>query len=208
MIADAVGLVAAVAGRGEVHGAGRHLAGVGVPLEDEARLALEMAEEPVLVCGGLGAQPIPADLGNRVRVHGGAHRGRQQLRAETHAEHGLAALHGFPYDVDFGSQVRVMLGLVDVHRTTEHDQAVVARYVRPRMRVAAEVDVADADARPAQQGIEVAQGLGSHVLQDEDLAHRDGAAPRHSVDRGPPIVGFRGDGAISGRPSGRRVIHA
>ena len=63
------------------------------------------------------------------------------------------------------------VGLVDVHRPAQNDDAVVTPRVRLGVRFAAEVHVADAEAAIAQQRVEMTQRLGSDVLQDEDLAH-------------------------------------
>ena len=164
LVADAVGLVAAMPRPGEMHGAGRQLAGVRMPLEDVVGPPLEMAEQPVLVRGGERVQPVPADLRHRVGMHVRAHRGGQQLRAEADAEHGLVRVHGLADHRHLGEQVGVQLGLVDVHRSAEHDDAVVTPRVRFGLRLAAEVDVADTEAAVAQQRIEVSEGLGGDVL--------------------------------------------
>src|SRR5690606_33560215 len=68
-------------------------------------------------------------------------------------------------------QIRIDIRLVDVHRSAEHDQAVVAANVRYGVRLAREVDVAHAKARPAQERIERPERLAGGLRNDEQVAH-------------------------------------
>ena len=122
----------------------------------------------------MGCSRIPADLAHVVRPHVRAQRGGQQLRAQADAEDGNVALQRFLDGGDLGGQMRKVIRLVHVHRAAEHDEAVVAADVRLLLRLAREIDVADAEAVPAQHGVEQSEGFAGGVLEDEELAHRCG----------------------------------
>ena len=130
-----------------------------------------MAEQPVAMGLRTRMQAVPADFGNGIRLHPSAHCRRQQLATEADAEHGLLRIHRLADELDLGLEVRELLHLVDVHRTAEHDEAVVPANVRLGLRFAAEIHVADAESRRTQQRIEVAERFGGDVLEDEQFRH-------------------------------------
>ena len=59
----------------------------------------------------------------------------------------------------------------DVHRSAEHDQPAIAVDVGLRVRLAVEIDEADAMATPADQRIKRAERFGGDVLEDENAGH-------------------------------------
>ncbi len=144
-VAEAVGLVAAVARPCERNGARRRRESVGVPLEHVVWPPLEVPEQAVVVRRLQRVQPVPADLGHVVRSHVAAHRRREQLRAQADSQHRLARGDRLADHRHFRAQVRVLRDLVDVHRPAEHDEPVVAAHVRLGVRLATEVHVADAE---------------------------------------------------------------
>src|SRR5690606_13426159 len=77
----------------------------------------------------------------------------------------------FADQLDLGREVRIAVRLVDVHRPAEDDEAVVAGEPRPRVRVAAEVHVADAEPEAPEQRVQRAEDLVGDVLEDEQPAH-------------------------------------
>lgn len=130
-----------------------------------------MAEQPVAMGPRTGVQAVPANFGNGIRLYPSPHRCRQQLATEADAQHGLLRVHRLADELDFGLEVRELLHLVDIHRSTEHDEAVIPPNVRLGLRFAAEIHVADADSRRTQQRIEVAERFGGDVLEDEQFRH-------------------------------------
>ena len=75
MVADTIGLVSAATSSGKMRGASGQFESVRMPLENVVRTVLEVAEQAIFACVGKGVQTVPANLGHRVRVHVGAHRG-------------------------------------------------------------------------------------------------------------------------------------
>ncbi len=127
---------------------------------------------------------------------------REQLRAETDAEHRLALLQ-HPFDrAQLGAQMRPRMLVLDVHRPAQHDQAAIAVHAGLRLGLALEVDEADAVAALADQRIERAERFGGDMLEDEKAGHapdsrtrcapwNSGYRPWRRVARGLPTCNHR-----------------
>ena len=98
------------------------------------------------------------------------HGGRKQLAAKADSQHRLTREHGFADQRHFRPQVWELVGLVDVHRSAEHDEAVISANVGLCFRVAIEVHIFDSASRIPQQWIQMAEGLRRNVLKYQDLA--------------------------------------
>jgi hypothetical protein len=90
----------------------------------------------------------------------------QELRAQADAEDGLVlAQRGLDRD-QLRLQVRMPMLVHHVHRTTQHDEPVVALDVRLRIGMPLEIMEANAMAAGTDARIQRAQGLGGHMLED------------------------------------------
>ena len=131
-VAEAERLCARLAAR-KLDRARREPIGVVVPLQRLER-AGQRAENRVRgsVIGELDA--VPADLGTaRKRSNRGTCRPREQLDAETHAEHGRVPVEQLLQPHRLFREPRVVDVLVGVHRAPEDEHGVV-RIERPRRR--------------------------------------------------------------------------
>ncbi len=64
------------------------------------------------------------------------------------------------------------MGVVDAHRTSQHDQAVIAVQARLGIGVAREIHITNAKTGALQQRIQCAEKLMRDVLEDKKLFHR------------------------------------
>ncbi len=64
-----------------------------------------------------------------------------------------------------------MRGIVDAHWPAQYDQAVIAVQSRLCIRVSCEVYIANAKPRLFQHGIQSAEQLVRHVLEDKEFFH-------------------------------------
>ncbi len=73
-----------------------------------------------------------------------------------------------------GGQMRVVAVVPGAHRSAEQHQALIAVQIRAGVRLAAEVDVADAETRLFQCRIEGSEDLERDMLADQDPGHGSG----------------------------------
>ena len=130
-----------------------------------------MAEQRIAARRGAGRHVEPADLRLGRAADVTTERVRQQLRSEADAEHGTPVIEGVADHAQLVREMRKALGLVDVHRTAQDDQRVVAVDLRLRLRVPREVDVADPEAFAAEVRVEGSENFVGGVLEDEKLGH-------------------------------------
>src|SRR5438105_4228176 len=114
---------------------------------------------------------MPADLLAIGAPHPRPDRLGDELRAEADAEYRDSSFDRLAHQGHFGGEMRMGLDLVDVHRSAEDHQSLIAVEARLGARIAAEVDVADAEARRAQLRVERPERLPGDVLADEKLRH-------------------------------------
>ncbi len=177
-------------GAGEVLGAIGNCKTLAMPLEYGCVVG-EWGKDGVLAALIRELQSMPADLRDRMLAHGGAECMGKQLRAQADAEDRFALLEHRLDHAKFGTQVRA-LGLVfDIHWATQHDQPAIAIHLRLRVRLTFEIDEADPVATPPDQRIQRAQWLGSDVLEYKDAGHgrvRDAATFDYAKARQTPPI--------------------
>ncbi len=67
--------------------------------------------------------------------------------------------------------MRIAVLVIDVHRSTQHDQSAIAVDVGLRIRMALEIMEPDAVAPCADARVQRAQGLGGDMLEDHQSGH-------------------------------------
>lgn len=170
IVSIAESLVPAAWRAGQVHCAIGNGEGVTMPLE-YLFAGSKVAEQRIVPAICSGFYIVPADFLDRVGSDMGAERACQQLCAQTDAEYRLARRDRCTDSRDFNGQMRVVVHLVAVHRTAEHDQPMVAAEIRNRIRLSAEVLVADAKAGIPQQRVEGAEYFVRDVLENKQAMH-------------------------------------
>ena len=161
--------------------AARQLEGIAVPLEDPFAV-FAVRKQRILSPLIAEADVIPADFFLAVGFNLGAKGARDELRTEADAEDRDTALHRIVDQAHLGNEVRMIRHVVDAHRPPEDDEPVVAIEAGLRIRMAAEVDVTDADAGSFQQRVQGAQDLERNVLANKDLGHDQCARPAPTND--------------------------
>jgi hypothetical protein len=141
-----------------------------VPLK-EALGRAEAAEQGVAPSGGRRRDVVPADLPVGAAANPGAEGGGQELGAEADPQNRHVAGEGLADDGHLGRQMAMPRGVVHAHGAAEHDQARVSVQGGPGVGLATEVHVANPEAGVLQEGIEGAEDLERHVLEDEQLPH-------------------------------------
>ncbi len=114
-----------------------------VPLKDFLGL-LQRREQRIAARVIRRRDIVPADFLLRVSINRGAERLGDQLRAEANAQHRHLPAHRLFDQFQFGHQMRQLIGVVDAHRSAQHDQPVITVQARLGVRVAREINVANA----------------------------------------------------------------
>jgi len=118
-----------IARREQVRASGE-IEGILVPLENPIT-GLERAQQDVALSRSGEAHRLEAKLAHRRSVDPGTEGAGQHLRPEADAEHRQPGVHRPPHQISFGEQIRVLVGLVNIHLAAEDDEAVDLLQVRP-----------------------------------------------------------------------------
>src|SRR5881394_1840184 len=95
----------------------------------------------------------------------------QQLRAQANAQDRLALTQrGFDRQ-QFGLEMRVSVLVLHIHRAAEHNQAVITLDVGLRLGMTLEIVEANAMAARSDAGVQCAQRLRGHMLEDHQTRH-------------------------------------
>src|SRR5260370_38009376 len=108
----------------------------------------QIVAEAILLRGGLEPNRIPSDfLAVRIALDFSTERRREDLRAEAYAEHRQIALYRIFDQRHLVAQPRIAIGLINAHRTADHDQAARALHVARHW-----LAVVDPHALPRERG--------------------------------------------------------
>ena len=114
---------------------------------------------------------VPADFRSAARTDRRTEYMGHKLGAQADAEYRHIPRHRLFNQSTFSEQVRMGVGIVDLHRSAQHDQCLIAIQPWRGFGVAGEIDVADSVPVFAQHGIEQSQWLGGNMLQNQYAGH-------------------------------------